>query len=381
VNGPDPASAGAASRPLRFHWRLPLGGEEPSPGFAPPAGTPASAWPDFEANLSFCRLAERYGIDSLLTAFGYYMPDPIPLVAALGQATERVRFMLAYRPGLLSPTVFVQQVNTLASLSGGRLCLNVVMGHSEPEQRSYGDFLSHDQRYQRADDFLAICRAFWRGGGKDVAFESAHYRIVDGRLATPFPAVGRTGPEIYLGGGSAPARQVAARHADCWLRLGEPPEALRADVEEMRAHGVEVGLRLSLVVRPTREEALQAAAALLEGGDTDWVRQVFVQGSDSASMQAAFARADDDAAQWPRPWLWTGAVKSRGASAVCLVGSPGEVAQAILEYRSAGITQFILSGWPNSAALRAFGEEVLPRVRAGEAEAARGAPAAVTGAP
>lgn len=364
----NPETASPAPAGLRFHWRLPLGGEEPGPGFAAPPGVPAAALPDLESQLAFCKLAERHGIDSLLTACGFYMPDPIPLVAALSRGTEAIRFMLAYRPGLLSPTVFVQQVNTLSALSGGRLSLNVVMGHSQQEQRSYGDFLSHDERYRRADDFLAICHAFWRREG-EVSFASEHYRIQGGRLNTPFVSAGRRAPEIYLGGGSELAREIACRHADCWLRLGDSPEALRPEVEAMRGRGIEVGIRLSLVVRPTREEALRAAYSLLETGDQAWIRDVFRQGSDSVSMQAAFARGEDGA-QWPAPWLWTGAVRSRGASAVCLVGTPGEIADAILEYRRIGVSQLIFSGWPNSAALRTFGEEVLPLVRARERAAA-----------
>src|SRR4029077_16548170 len=160
---------------LRFHWRLPLAGEEGG-GAAPPEGVRASALPDFESHVRFCRLAESCGIDSLLMACGFYMADPIPLVAALGTATTRIRFMLAYRSGLLSPTVFAQQVNTLAALNGGRLSLNMVIGHSVEEQRSSGDFLPHDEPSPPAADSLAICRALGRRDG-DVAFAGRYYRI------------------------------------------------------------------------------------------------------------------------------------------------------------------------------------------------------------
>ncbi|HYU35024.1 MAG TPA: LLM class flavin-dependent oxidoreductase [Thermoanaerobaculia bacterium] len=350
---------------LRFHWRLPLAGEEPGSGVVPPPGTPASALPDLPSHVRFCRLAEEHGIDSLLMACGYYMPDPVPLVAALGTATERVRFMLAYRSGLLSPTVFVQQVNTLSVLNGGRVSLNMVIGHSVDEQRCYGDFLTHDERYHRSDEFLTICKAFWKQNGA-VDFAGRYFHIEQGRLGTPFLAPDRAAPEIYLGGGSPLAREIAARHADCWLRLGDAPEKIRADVEGMREHGVEVGIRLSLVARPTREEAVAAAYALTGQGDREWVRQVFVKSSDSASMQETFHQAGEES-QWPTPWLWTGAVASRGASAVCLVGTPGEIAGAILDYARLGVGQFIFSGWPNADALACFGAEILPRVRAGEA--------------
>ena len=368
---------------LRFHWRLPLAGEETgeelgeepredsNPAVLPPPGTPASALPDLAAHVRFCRLAESAGIDSLLMACGWYMPDPIPLVAALGTATERIRFMLAYRSGLLSPTAFVQQVNTLSVLNGGRLSLNMVIGHSVEEQRCYGDFLSHDERYHRSDEFLTICRALWRRDG-ETDFAGRYFRIEKARLATPFLAAGRTAPEIYLGGGSPQAREVALKHADCWLRLGDTPESVRTEAREMRERGLDVGVRFSLVIRPTREEAVEAAYALTERGDRQWVRQVFVQSSDSASMKSTFEMGEmgGEGSDWPRPWLWTGAVASRGASAVCLVGTPDEIAGAIQEYAEAGVNQFIFSGWPNSEALRCFGAEVLPRIRAREHAAA-----------
>ena len=359
---------GGTSAPggLRFHWRLPLAGEEPGAASAAPPGVAARALPDLPSHLAFCRLAEENGIDSLLMACGFYMPDPVPLVAALGTATRQIRFMLAYRSGLIAPTGFVQQVNTLAALTGGRVSLNMVVGHSQEEQRSYGDFLSHDERYQRSDEFLTICRAFWRGGGP-VDFAGKYYRIEGGRLGTPFVSAERRVPEIYLGGGSALAREIAARHADCWLRLGDAPEKLRDEVAALRGQGVEVGVRLSLIARPSRDEALAAAAALLAAGGEGWVREVFVRGSDSESIHDAFARASD-AASWPTPWLWTGAVASRGPSAVCLVGTPDEIADAILEYRRVGVSQLILSSWANHDAVTYFGHEILPRVRLRERE-------------
>jgi alkanesulfonate monooxygenase len=371
LDGGDDGTSAAGG--LRFHWRLPLAGEEPGGAGAPPPGVPARALPDYPSHLAFCRLAEQHGIDSLLMACGFYMPDPVPLVAALGTATRRIRFMLAYRSGLIAPTAFVQQVNTLAALTGGRVSLNMVVGHSQEEQRSYGDFLSHDERYQRSDEFLTICRAFWRGGGP-VDFAGKYFRIEGGRLGTPFVSRERQGPEIYLGGGSPLAREIAARHADCWLRLGDAPEKLRDEVAAMRALGVEVGIRLSLIARPSREEAVDAAGALLAQGDEGWVRKVFVSGSDSEGMRDAFARAAD-AAHWPLPYLWTGAVASRGPSAVCLVGTPEEIADAILDYRRVGVTQIILSSWGNHEAVTCFGNEILPLVRRRE-QALAGEPAA-----
>ncbi len=114
------------------------------------------ALPELDAQVEFCRLAVACGIDSLLLDFGFAKPDPILTAVALGLAVGDIRFIVAYRSGLMSPVTFVQQLNTLSTLIGGRFSLNIVAGHSPDEQRSYGDFLPHDDRYARTEEFLAV---------------------------------------------------------------------------------------------------------------------------------------------------------------------------------------------------------------------------------
>jgi alkanesulfonate monooxygenase len=319
--------------------------------------------PDLEAQVAFCRAAEESGIDSLLTDFGASKPDSILLAAALGLATERIKFIVAYRSGLLAPATFVQQLNTLSALINGRFSLNIVAGHSPEEQRSYGDFLSHDERYARTEEFLAICRAFWEQG-EGVNFEGNYYRVENGRLTTPFVSSERTRPEIFIGGSSPAAQQLAIRQGTCWMRLADAPDAMRHSVGEVTSRGIEVGVRLSVVTRLQREEAVRAAYALL-GGEGVSVKSneresAFVSKSDSQSINAAFRLAENE---WLTPCLWTGAVRTFGAPAMALVGTPAEVAAAIMEYRDVGVTQFILSGWPKLEEMIRFGRDVLPRVR------------------
>ncbi len=141
---------------LRFHWSLSAAGD---PLRASQARAEQSGIPDIPAHVEFCRHAERCGIESLLTAYGFHRPDPIVLASALGCRTESVAFMIAVRSGVFAPTAYVQQINTLSVLTGGRVCLNVVVGHTPEEQHYYGDFLSHDERFERTDEFLTICRA------------------------------------------------------------------------------------------------------------------------------------------------------------------------------------------------------------------------------
>src|ERR1700704_4640353 len=210
---------------LRFHWRLPLGGESSGVTMASQNQMPAIGLPDLAQQIHFCRQAEECGIDSLLTDFGFAKPDSILLAAALGMATVKVKFIVAYRSGLLSPTTFVQQLNTLSALIQGRFSLNIVAGYSPEEQRSYGDFLSHDERYERTDEFLSICHAFWKRNGA-VNFAGKYYQIENGKLSTPFVSADRKSPEIFIAGSSPPAQELALRQGTCWMRLAGPPQRI-----------------------------------------------------------------------------------------------------------------------------------------------------------
>jgi alkanesulfonate monooxygenase len=350
-------------KPLRFHWRLPHGGERFGETRSVHDGACRTGLPDLRSQVEFCRAAEECGIDSLLTDFGAAKPDPMLLSAALGLATRTIKFIIAYRSGLLSPTSFVQQVNTLSALIDGRLSVNIVAGNSPEEQKSYGDFLSHDERYDRTGEFLSICSEIWRNP-IGVSFAGKYYKVEKAKLNTPFVSPDRESPEIFIGGGSAQAEQLALDQGTCWLRLANTAENIYNSSRAVISKGKEVALRLSVISRPTRNEAVRAAYSLLERLDSlDGSRQMegrFVMNSDSTSIRSTL---DLTTSEWPAPNLWTGAVPFYGSTAIALVGTPEEVAGALMEYRDAGVSQFILSGWPKLESMRYFSREVLPLVR------------------
>jgi alkanesulfonate monooxygenase len=351
---------------MRFHWRLLDGGEARGEASDLLRHAAARSRPELAERARFCRDAEEAGIDSLLVDFSFAKPDPMTLAVALSQAvkTGKMRFMVAFRPGLMSPTLFIQQVNTLSVLSGGRVCLNVVAGHSPEEQESYGDFLGHDERYERMGEFLAVCRAFWAAEAP-VEFEGRHYTIRGGRLNTPFRSPWGPKPEIFVGGNSAACRGVATRWADCWLRFPAPLPELAEEIRPALDAGIEVGLRLSVIARPTRGEAIDAARELIgrEGDARRADERAFVAASDSLSVRGMYAMAD---AEWLTPCLWTGAVRRFGAPAVALLGSYDEVADQLIDLGTLGISQYVLMGWPKWDEMVRFGREVIPRVRAKE---------------
>lgn len=350
--------------PLRFHWSMSSAGDKLRRSRTRNA---LSGAPDLDALVRFCRHAEECGFESLLTAFSFARPDPLTLASALGMLTTKIQFMVAVRSGTISPTLFVQQINTVAALTGGRICVNVVAGHTPDELHYYGDFLTHDERYARTDEFLAICNAFWRGETA-VDFEGAHYRVERGRLNVPFLAPDRSRPELFIGGNSAAAEEIAIRHCDCLWRMPEPVETMRASAARVLGAGKEVGILTSIIARPTKSSAIEAAHALISeiDGDAHATHQQIERNLDSVAFRAMYAMARSDA-EWPAPYLWTGAVPYLGAPSIALVGSFDEIADTLVAYKGAGISQFLFLGWPDLEEMTFFRDEVLPRVRALEA--------------
>lgn len=349
--------------PLRFHWSMSSAGENLR---GAKSRASQSGVPNLSAHVEFCRRAEECGIESVLTAFGFHRPDPIALATALGVQTSKIKFMVAVRSGIFSPTVFVQQVNTVSAITNGRICLNIVAGHTPDEQRYYGDFLTHDERYERTDEFLTVCRAFWKHDGP-VNFSGRHYAIENGKLNIPFVAPDRHSPEIFLGGNSPQAEDLAAKHAHCLWRLPDTPQRLADRVSRLVAGGTEVGLLTSIIARPTHEEAVEAAYSMIErlGGTPKKTHREFSSRSDSVAFTSTYKLAEEHS-EWLTSYLWTGAVPYLGAPSIALVGSAEEVSDAILDFKSVGISQFLFMGWPDIEEMTFFSKSVLPLVRAKE---------------
>jgi alkanesulfonate monooxygenase len=353
---------------LKFHWMLPKSGEVVVgvPQTAKAAArfriestnsdSPA-ARPEMNGWLAFAQCAENAGIESVLVALNRCEPDPVIISCALGRATTKLKFIAAYRSGLMQPTTFVQQINTLSGLIDGRIDLNIVAGSSTAEQYGYGDFLKHDERYARAEEFLAVCNAFWREDA-EVNFHGKYYQVEGGKLNTPFMAPDRTAPEIYVSGHSESAERLACAQATCLLRVADTPEKLQPTIARARARGLRVCLRLGLICKPTRAEAVAAAEALLpENRDENTTRLK----NDSQMYSEGAARAGSG--HWLSPCLWTGLVPHYGPVWTTLLGSPDDLANAFLAYKKIGVSEFIISGWPELDEVVTFGEEVLPIVR------------------
>ncbi|MFF6977754.1 LLM class flavin-dependent oxidoreductase [Streptomyces sp. NPDC008343] len=356
---------------LTFHWFLPTNGDSRhvvGGGHGTPATASGRDRPPTVAYLSqIARAAEDLGFVGALTPTGAWCEDAWLTTAMVSQHTERLKFLVAFRPGFVSPTLAAQMAATFQRQSGGRLLLNVVTGGENHEQRAYGDFLDKDDRYRRTGEFLQIVRELWEGKTVDLVGE--HLQVEDARLArVPDPV-----PEVYFGGSSPIAGEIAARHVDVYLTWGEPPAAVAEKIAWIRAlaekegRSVRFGIRLHVITRDTAEQAWAEAGRLLAGFDTETVRAVQAGLARSGSegqrrMLALHGGSSDDLEIYPNLWAGIGLV--RGGAGTALVGSHDEVAERIAEYHRLGIDEFVLSGYPHLEEAYSFGEGVLPRLEA-----------------
>ena len=340
--------------------------------------------PDIDYLGQIARSAEQLGFEAALTPTGSWCEDAWVTTAGLTQVTKKLDYLVAFRPGLTSPTLAAQMAASFQRISGGRLRLNVVAGGDETEQQRFGDFLGKDDRYARADDFLAIVRGAWNSDSFD--YDGEHIQVRDAQVPDP-----PEWPPIYFGGSSPPALKVAARHADVYLTWGEPPELVTEKLNRVReladAEGRELGygIRLHTITRETSEEAWAAADKLLSNLSEDDIKraQENLRASSSEGQKRMLdlhGGSTDGLEIYPNLWAGVGLV--RGGAGTALVGSYEEVADRIAEYHELGLDEFILSGYPHLEEAYHVGEGVLPILRErGLAKALDGPVAAPAGAP
>ena len=191
----------------------------------------------------------------MLTPTGTWCEDAWLTAAALLAETERLKFLVAFRPGLVPPTLAAQQAATLQRFSEGRVLLNIVTGGDDLEQRRFGDWLDHDERYARTGEFLHIVNSMWRQ--ESVDFTGEHYTVKDARVSAPPDPL----PQIYFGGSSPAALPIAAEYVDVYLTWGEPPQAAAAKIAQGARTGG--GARPQ---RPVRHPAAHHQPRHLGGG-------------------------------------------------------------------------------------------------------------------
>ena len=332
--------------------------------------TPGPAIFDAAYVRDFAQAAEAGGFDKLLVGYFSDGPDSFLLAAAAAAHTSRIGFLVAHRPGFVAPTLAARKFATLDQITSGRAAIHVISGGDDTDQQRDGDWLGKAERYARTDEYVAILKRVWSGQGP-IDHEGIYYRFKG--ASTAFRTFQQPRIPIYFGGASDAAIEVAGKHADVYALWGETHQQVREIIARVRAaaarHGREIRFSLSFrpVLAATEEEAWARAAR---------IKDAIVKLRGEAALGPATAsppnegsrRLLDAAARGERldKRLWTGAAAVTGArgNTTGLVGTPRQVAEALVDYYDLGVTTFLIRGFDPFDDTVEYGRSLLPLTRA-----------------
>ena len=314
----------------------------------------------------FCRAHEEADFDLALVGYGSSSADGFAVAAYASQHTSRLGFLIAHRPGLVAPTLAARKIATLDHLMEGRLAIHIIAGVSDAEQRSEGDFLAKSDRYRRAREYLDIIRRLWR---EEQAFDfKGQYYQVEAALSDIKPYQ-TPHPPLYFGGSSDEAFEMGAEQCDVFAMFGEPLAETAQRIAQYRQmtarHARNAAFNMSFrpVIAETEGKAwdrahrilaeIKAAAPITFGSDKSSERLMEI---------ASRGEVHDE-----RLWMPVAAATGAPGNTTCLVGTPEQVAGAILKYYNLGIDSFLIRGFDPMNDTREFGRELIPRIRAGAA--------------
>ncbi len=356
----------AAERPLDFFWFIPTHGDGSY------LGTEAlQRPPEFGYFKEIAQAVDRLGFPGVLLPTGQNCEDSWITATGLAAHTERLKYLVALRPGVVSPTFAARQTAALDRLSNGRLLLNVVVGGNPVELAGDGVFTPHDERYAQAGEFLDIWRRLLTG--ETVDFAGKYYRVEGGRL--DLLSVQKPLPPLYFGGSSDAGQDLAAGVVDKYLTWGEPvpqvaEKLARAQaLAEARGRKLSFGMRLHFIVRETEEEAWAAADKLIRHVTDEQIENAqrrFLKEMDSVGQRRM---AELHGGRRDRlvvaPNLWAGVGLVRGGAGTALVGTPDQIAERLREYQAVGIDTIIGSGYPHLEEAYRVAELLFPKLGLG----------------
>jgi alkanesulfonate monooxygenase len=340
---------------------------------------------------------DRGGFDRVLVGYGAVAPEGWAVAATVLHSTSQLKVLVAHRPGFVQPVLLARMAATLDQLTGGgRIAIHFITGGDEADQRREGDFVPHDARYARTGEVMSIVRRIW-SEDSPFDYEGEFFRY-EGAFSSVKPATPE-GIPLYFAGASPPAIAVGAAPADVYAFWGEPRAAVQARMETIDQAAAKVGrkLRYSISLRPiigdTEQEAWEKAEWIAEttaerialakermadhkdtyqglGGDKNATFSVNrdTGGTTSVGRKRLIEMSSDKDVHDERLWMKVANLTGAAGNSTALVGTPEQVAEAMLRYYDLGITTLLLKGFDPLADAVDFGERLLPLVRSGAEE-------------
>ena len=344
-------------------------------GINPGAEVPSGVDPDYI--LDFARTHEAAGFDMVLTGYSSSTPDGFEVAGYAAAHTQRLGYLIAHRPGFVAPTLAARKTATLDQLTNGRIALHVITGGNDLEQRQDGDWLDHDARYRRTDEYLDVMRRIWTET-EPFDHDGEFYHLQDAYSQ----ARCRQRPHLplFFGGASDIALDVASRRADLFALWGEPRASIAQRIADVRQRVAAAGrspdeMRFSLSARPiladTEAKAWQRAEEILARVKQATAGRVTPGVPTRPQSEGAWRLlrfAAEGSVHDERLWMPIAAASGASGSTTCLVGTPRQVADSLLAYYDLGCSAFIIRGFDPLADAADYGRELIPLLREGAAE-------------
>ena len=338
----------------------------------------------------------------------YPMLDPMLIVTALAAATKRIGFGVTASVTYEQPYLLARAFSTLDHLTQGRVAWNIVTSYQDSAARNLGlgEQIPHDERYDRAEEYMDVVYKLWEGSVEDdavIADKTANvfvdptkvYNIDHGGryFSVPGPSLAEPSPQrtplLFQAGASSRGQAFAANHAEAIFFSGYSPELTRKWVDSVRGELVSRGrsedavkiFSMATVIAAETDEAAQrkladyakyvdpgAALALfagwtgvdLSGVDLDAPLE-YVRTEGNQSALASFTTMDPSRVWTARELARFVAIGGRGP---VIVGSPETIADELERWIAvADVDGFNLSSAVRPADLEDFARLVSPELR------------------
>ncbi|OJU56001.1 MAG: dimethyl sulfone monooxygenase SfnG [Acinetobacter sp. 39-4] len=322
-------------------------------------------------NRRLAKAAEKNGFEYALTQIrftaGYGADNQHESVAfshSILESTENLKVIAAILPGPWKPAVVAKQLATIDQLTNGRIAINIVSGWFRGEFDAIGEeWPDHDERYVRSEEFIRTLKGIWTQD--NYSFDGKYYQFKDYTLK-PKP-LQQPHPEIFQGGSSRAARDMASRVSDWYFTNGNTVEGIKAQVDDIREkakannHHVKIGVNAFIIARDTEEEAQAVLQEIIDKANPEAVNAF----GDAAKEAGAASREGEG--NWAKS-TFEDLVQYNDGFKTNLIGTPQQVAERIVALKAAGV-DLVLAGFLHFIEeVEYFGEKVLPLVRELEAK-------------
>ena len=332
-----------------------------------------TSW-DIDYNRKLAQIAEKAGFEYALSQIrftaGYgaeNQHESVTISHALLAATEKLKVIAAILPGPWSPVLAAKQLATIDQFTNGRVAVNIVSGWFKDEFRAIGEpWLEHDERYRRSEEFIQALKGIWTQD--NFSFHGDFYRFHDFTLK-PKP-LQQPHPEIFQGGSSRAAREMASRVSDWYFTNGNSVEGIKAQIDDIRAkaalngHSVKVGVNAFVIARETEAEAQAVLEEIIAKANPEAVNGF------GSEVKNAGASSPEGEGNWAKS-TFEDLVQYNDGFKTNLIGTAQQIAERIVALKAVGV-DLILSGFLHfHEEVEYFGRKVLPLVRERERERER----------